>query len=80
MPLARRRAGLGCGWNDPASTPDATWPAAPMTTLAVSLPHRIDPTPARSPERTAAAPGRWLAVLVVAVLLAAFALAARGGR
>lgn len=51
-----------------------------MTTLAFTLPRRIDPTPARSPERTAAAPGRWLAVLVVAVLLAAFALAARGGR
>jgi hypothetical protein len=75
-----RRAGRAGGWNGLASTPDAPSPAAPMNTLAVPLSRRIHPTPARTATRPSPPAGRWLAALVVAVLLAAFGLAARGGR
>jgi hypothetical protein len=49
-----------------------------MTSFA--LPRRIEARPARISAPAAPAVGRWPAALLVAVLLAVFAFATRGGR
>lgn len=51
-----------------------------MTALAFAVPRRIHPALASAAGAAPPAAGRWLAALVVAVLLATFGLAARGGR
>jgi hypothetical protein len=51
-----------------------------MPALADPRPRRIVPLPAPRPATDPAAPARWLALVVVGLLLAAIAFATRGVR
>jgi hypothetical protein len=61
--------------------PIRAFPTSPaMPALALPRSRRIDPVPAAATAAPAGAPGRWLALLVVGLLLATFAFATRGPR